>query len=115
MAEPKPVVQNKDVSIVAAFFFEHVHARNAKVPAALTPADHDIAGTLKEDSQLWQNGNLCLVLARIGLEHAQPGGGEKIERVAFEAAFGWERESDGLSCFLIVELNKNPRRRVGDK
>ena len=98
IAKPKLVMQDEDIAVLAAILFDHVYPGLAKIDAALSYTDHDIPRALKDDTQLWDGWNLCLILARIGLEHTQSRGRQKIERVDFKATFGWEGESDCLSC-----------------
>ena len=55
--------------------------------------DNNIAGALKDNAQLRQGGHFRLILARIGFEDSQPSLREKIQRVSFEASFGWKGKS----------------------
>lgn len=112
--EAKRIVQDDDAAVRAALLFDDVYACDAEVHAALPHADDNIARALEDDPQLRQGGNFCLILARVGLEHAQTGGGEKIERIAFEASFGRKGEAEGglgchgLSLIEIVILGGRP-------
>ena len=88
-------MQDDDLAVVAAIFFEHVDARDAKVHAALADADDDVTGSLKEDGQLGQGGHLRLILTRIQFLHRESALGEKVERVVHEASFGGKGETEG--------------------
>ena len=88
-------MQIEDVAISAALFFDQVYPGDAEINGTLPHTNDDIAGALKDDAQLRQIGDFGLILARVGLVDAQPGFGEKFQRVGFEASFGGEGESDG--------------------
>ena len=94
MTKPERIVQNENIAVFAALLFDNVEARDAEVHASLPHTDHDVTGPIKDDPQIRQGRKFCLVLPRVGLEHCQPRGGEKAERLVLKAAFGWERESN---------------------
>jgi len=87
-------VQDDDVAIVAALFFEHIDTRDAKIHAALADADDNVARTLEEDGQFGQGGHLRLILARIQFLHRESALGKEVERVVLQASFGWEGKSN---------------------
>src|SRR5678810_95707 len=75
MSKPERIVEDENIAVGAAILFDNVHARDAKIHAALTYTDNDIAWPLKEDTELRQYWNLRLILARVGLEDRKTGRG----------------------------------------
>ena len=86
MPKPKRVMQDQNIAVFAALFFDHVQAGDAKIHAALSHADDNVAGPLEDDAKVREGRYLRLILPRVGLEHAQTSRGQKIERVHFEPA-----------------------------
>ena len=104
MAKAKGIMEDENVAVRATLFLDHVKTGDPKIHAPLPHTDDDIAGTLKDDSQLSQGRDGGLVLARVGLEDAQSCSREKFQGVDLEAALGGEGKSDGLFGWHIVSL-----------
>lgn len=51
VTKAKRVVEHQHGDVVSSALGHHVHARDAKIHAAVAHADHDVAGTLKEHGQ----------------------------------------------------------------
>src|ERR1051325_9411900 len=105
-------MQDEDVTIRTAFFFDHIHARDPKVNGTLAYTYDNIPWSLEDDPQVRQGRNMGLILPGVGFEDTQSGFREKMEGIAFKAALGRKGESDGLFCWhewiLVMNLNKNP-------
>src|SRR5688500_1668065 len=96
MTEAECVVQDKDIAVVAAFLLDHIQPGHSEVDTALAHANNNVAGALKDDSQIRQGGDVGLILARVRFEHTQSSGSEKFQYIALKAALGGKGESNGL-------------------
>src|SRR5918993_4205340 len=80
-------VQDNDFAIVAAFLLDHVETCDSKIHTALTHTNDNIAGALKDDPQLRQSGNLCLILTRVRFEHREAAGSQEHQGAFLKASF----------------------------
>ena len=77
-------MQQEDIAVASALFFDQINACDTKVNGALPHADDDVTRTLEDDAQVRKGRHFRLVLSRVGFENAQAGGSQKIESIAFE-------------------------------
>ena len=88
------IMQRYHRAVFAAVLVNAVQPGDAKVQAAAAHTRHNVPGALKQNIQRGDGREAGLILARVGLDHAQTAALQKIEACGFEAALAGQAQAD---------------------